>query len=439
MNTHHRRLLIVLFVALMGCFALGASAQGESAGTLTLGTPAVSQIITAGQTFNYDYSISAPRQVVLQALAESAPPTITILQDGALVASEPNLNNALTVSLDAFLNTGNYTVQVGAKDGATGLVILVLQSETEAPSTVLTTTTPISGMVNDATPFALYSFDALTEPAYLYIESTAPQSGVTARLVLAADATVIGEMDANLLGARFRIPGSGAGYMVEIEAPVGAGDSPFTLCLAAVSVGGCETGSAPAPQATVEVALETPDQYCRVASATNSPVNIRQSASTAAIIVASLPVGSSADVIGISPDGTFYNVLYSGSNGWVALSVVSSTGNCADILTITPPTVIQPQNPPAQPPAQPTVPPPPTASGPCLITMTGDMLIYTQPNAIPDYIYDQVHTGYQLIPTGRLSDNSWWQTNYASAWVQLSLLAGVGQITGDCSALPVIG
>jgi hypothetical protein len=70
--------------------------------------------------------------------------------------------------------------------------------------------------------------------------------------------------------------------------------------------------------------------------------------------------------------------------------------------------------------------------------MSGDMLIYTQPNPIPDNIYDQVHAGYELIPTGRLADNSWWQTNYANAWVQLSLLAGVGQITGDCGSLPVI-
>lgn len=440
----HKHRLFGLLMVMMACFAaLGVNAQGESAGTLVLGQPVISQITIAGQTVTFDYTLTTPRQVVLQALAESAPPTITILQDGALVASDSNPDNAVTISLEAFLNAGSYQVQVGATGDATGLIVLVLQSETEAASTILSPGTTLSGVVSQDFPFALYSFDALSEPAFVYVESSLPDGGITARLVWAEDATVSGEMDASLLGTRFRIPGNSAAYQIEIEVGDVEGDAPFTLCMAPVSTGGCEEGSVPAPQATAEVVVIEPpaDAYCRVSSSTGSAVNIRQSASTQAVIVASLPANGSADVIGISPDGAFYNVLFSGSNGWVALSVVTSTGDCANILTITPPPVILPQNPPAaptQPPVQPTVPPPPTQSGPCLITMTGDMLIYTQPNAIPDYIYDQVHGGYQLIPVGRLADNSWWKTNYADAWVQLSLLNGVGQITGDCSNLPIV-
>ena len=141
--------LLALIIALLACFAaLSVSAQSDSAGTLVLGQPVVSQVTTAGQTVTFDYTLTAPRQVVLQALAESAPPTITILQDGALVASEANPNNAVTVSLNAFTTAGSYQVQVGATGDATGLIVLILQSETDAPSTVLSPGATLSGVVS---------------------------------------------------------------------------------------------------------------------------------------------------------------------------------------------------------------------------------------------------------------------------------------------------
>ncbi|MFN8452418.1 MAG: hypothetical protein U0521_28400 [Anaerolineae bacterium] len=57
---------------------------------------------------------------------------------------------------------------------------------------------------------------------------------------------------------------------------------------------------------------------CTVTPSTGNGANVRQSASEAARIDAQLPAGSSADVIGISPDGQYYNVLYRGYNGWIA-------------------------------------------------------------------------------------------------------------------------
>lgn len=442
MNTLRRALFSTFLMALMLCAAFGASAQGDSNGTLVLGQPAVSQVTAAGQTFNYDYSLTEPRQITLQALGDSAQPTIKILQNGTVVAEEANAAGALTITLNALLNAGSYVVQVGTLNNTTGLVVLVLQSETTVTSETLTPGTLLSGTVNTGAPLALYSFTSLSEPAYLYVESSQPDSGVNVRLTDAGSGTVSGMINASLTGARFRIPAGNAAYVVEVETGGGIEAELFTICLAAVSTGGCEAGSAQAPVVTEDVVVVEPPpvERCTVTSNAGGPVNIRQSASTVAVIVGSLPVNTPADVIGISPDGFFYNVLYSGTNGWISAAVVNTSGNCDTILTINPPVVIEQPAQPAQPtavPVQPTQPPPPTPSGPCLITLTAPTNVYQIPNNAIDYLQDQVQSG-ELIPIGRLADNSWWKTNYANAWIQTSAFGSTAQVSGDCRNLPLV-
>lgn len=442
MSSLRRALFSTFLAALTLCAAfVGASAQGDSNGTLVLGQPAVSQVAAAGQTFNYDYSLTEPRQITLQALGDSAQPTIRILQNGTVVAEEANAAGVLTISLNALLNAGSYVVQVGTLNNTTGLVVLVLQSETAVTSETLTPGTVLSGTVNAAAPLALYSFAALSEPAFLYVESSQPNSGVNVRLTDAGSGALSGMINASLTGARFRIPAGNAAYVVEVETG-GTAAELFTICLTAVSIGGCEAGSAQAPVATQDVVVVEPPpiDYCTVTSNAGGPVNIRQSASTVAVIVGSLPVNTPADVIGISPDGFFYNVLYSGTNGWISVAVVNSSGNCDTILTITPPTVVEQPAQPAQPtavPVQPTQPPAPTPSGPCLITLTAPTYIYQIPNNNIENLQDQVQGG-ELIPIGRLVDNSWWKTNYANAWIQTSAFGSTAQVSGDCRNLPLV-
>ena len=96
--SHMMKFFTLLLVMLVGSAAVSVSAQGETVGTLALGQPAISQITSAGETVAYEYILGEASQVTLQALADSAPPTITILQDGVLVALESNPQNALTIS-----------------------------------------------------------------------------------------------------------------------------------------------------------------------------------------------------------------------------------------------------------------------------------------------------------------------------------------------------
>ena len=77
------------------------------------------------------------------------------------------------------------------------------------------------------------------------------------------------------------------------------------------------------------------------------------------------------------------------------------------------------------------------ASGGSIVTINSPVKVYSIPVANVSYLYDQVQGG-ELIPVGRLADNSWWKTNYASAWIQTSEFGNTVSISGDCSGLAVV-
>ena len=87
-------------------------------------------------------------------------------------------------------------------------------------------------------------------------------------------------------------------------------------------------------------------------------------------------------------------------------------------------------------PPEPT--PTPTSAGPCLVTITTEQLVYTRPEAIPDYIFDEAQANYQLVPTGRLANNTWWQTNYNSSWIETTAFGNTAEVSGDCTNLPIV-
>ncbi|MCC6803743.1 MAG: hypothetical protein IT319_12740 [Anaerolineae bacterium] len=441
MAGNRRWFVALLLAALVFGIAVGAAAQGDSDGTLVFGQP-LPQQIEAGQILNYDYTLAQPSNVTIQALGDTTQPTIAILRDGVTLAQQVNAEGSLTVALSALLDAGTYTVQIDSANKSAGLVVVFVVNETPMTTTAITPGTPVNGAVDTGSPLALYTFTALAESALLYVESGAPSNGVGVRVVNMTTGAESAQVAPSLLGARLRIPAGSDAYQVEVRNDDASSSTAFTICLASVSTGGCEVGAAVTqpPVVTEEAPAFIP---CTITPSAADGFNIRQSASTTARIETALAAGSSADVIGISPDGQFYNVLHRGYNGWVAVSAVISAGNCGTdtILIINPPPVIpeteQQQQlappPTAAPPAQ-----PPQQSGACLLTLTGDQLVYTTPIAQADYIYDQVHPGYELIPTGRLADNTWWKTNYLDSWIQTSVFGTTVQVSGNCAGLPIV-
>lgn len=114
------------------------------------------------------------------------------------------------------------------------------------------------------------------------------------------------------------------------------------------SLGTAEQGSAPAAA----------DDACTVT--TSGGVNVRSGPGTAF----EPPIGSltgSAPVTGQTTTG-WYQINYNGLTGYVSASVVSVTGNCASVPTVTGPPPPAPTAVPPTPVPPPTSPPPPPAS-----------------------------------------------------------------------------
>ena len=244
MNGNRRWLLTLITTLVMGCLTLTVSAQGTTSGTIVLGQPLPSQL-DAGATVSYDYTVAQLSQITLQVLGASAQPTITILRDGSVVASQPNSEKALTINLTTTLDAGSYIVEVGTLDNAAGLVVVVLQSEIAVSSTPLVPTNVISSVVSDSAPMMLYSFSGIdTLDAYLYIETGMSDSGVSAQLVNKTTGKLSAQVEADVLGSRLHIPAGSDAYQVEIQQSTAGSTEPFTICLAPAGVGGCEAGSA---------------------------------------------------------------------------------------------------------------------------------------------------------------------------------------------------
>lgn len=427
----------VMLCALLLIPSLIASAQTEIDGTLVLGQPTVGNLSAEKLVLNFAYTLASDAQVVIEAFGEQVAPSITILRAGEVAAQAPNADATLTLSLAAFLPAGDYTVQVSAANGAAGLVVVVVADEASISAEPLAVGVPVSGTVSAERSIAFYSFDALSNPAYLYISGRQPDLSGEIRVVNVATGATSALIGAVISDARLQIAPTGGSYRVEVTHGGAAAES-FSLCLIEVGAAGCDSQAVAEPTLAVTPPLEatTVTSACTVTPVNAGGANIRQSASVNAVIVGALPGGASALVNGLSPDGSFFQVNYNGVIGWMAGSAVTPNGACANLPVVAPPPIIPAAT--AVPTQAPTQPPPPTPSGPCLIRITGPVNVYQTPNAVIDELQDQVQAGYELIPVGRLADNSWWRTNYMGAWIQTSTFGNGATVSGDCSMLPVV-
>jgi hypothetical protein len=74
----------------------------------------------------------------------------------------------------------------------------------------------------------------------------------------------------------------------------------------------------------------------------------------------------------------------------------------------------------------------------CLLAITADANTYSKPNLANTAT--MAHAGWQFVPTGKLTDNSWWQFMYSgqTLWIPTVIFNTRATPNGDCSALPVV-
>lgn len=379
-----------------------------------------------------DYTIAQTSQVSLQAISATVQTSLTVLRNGEAIANQPNPTGALTVTLDVLIPAGTYQVRVESLNRTAGAVILLVQSETPVAMTDIGLDTFVSETLDAEKPLALYRLSNLPEEAYLYIDSELPQGGLSA-VVSLENGAVIGSLGTGATGIRLTLPLSSVTYVVQLTPADRIAQVPFTLCLTAVSVRGCEFGGG-AVINPVATSVGAPSLVaCTVTPSNSGGANIRQSASTGSIVVGALPGNQSADVLGKSPDNAFFNIQYGNLNGWVAQSVVVTAGVCDTLATVQPPAIIAPTNTPTPTP----IPPTSTPEGPCLLFINSPTNVYVTTVADSSNLFDQIASG-TVEAIGRNANNTWWQTNYGNSWIQTNTFGNTVSTGGACHNLPVV-
>ncbi len=437
-----RLFLCVIFLLVAGVFSTSAQDVPIN-GTLVQGSPVVGTLENGDEVLRYVYNVLDLRSVTIQALSETVHPTLRIVQGDTEIAAENNALFQSVTSLTTILPAGSYIVEVSAANDVGGTLIVLVDNETPINADVLALGSAFNREVSASSPTSLFTIGALSEEAYLYIDAAAG-SNPSARLTDTTASQINALLDGGALGLRVRLPAGDASYLLEVafRAAASSDIQPFSVCLTPVSVNSCEGTGEPVvvspldPNAPVTT-VEPGGDACTVTPNVAGGANIRQSATVNSIIAGALPGGAVAAVIGVSPDGAWFNIQFNNITGWVAASVVNVSGGCANVPTVNPPAPLFPTNTPTATPL-PTSTPTPTQSGPCLISVFAPTNVYQIPNADISNLQDQVSAGGELIPTGRLADNSWWRTNYAGAWIQTSTFGVTVNVTGNCANLPIV-
>ena len=427
---------LLLSLLLILSVGIAVNAQND---TLSVVQPVNADLPVAG-ALTFNYPVAQTSQVSLQAISATVQPILTVIRNGEVIATQPNAAGALTITLDALLTAGDYQVRVEGANGTSGAVILLVESELTVAMNEIGLDTLVSETLDEQVPLALYRFGNLPEAAYLYIDSELPEGGLLA-MVSEESGALVGSLGGAVAGVRFTLPAGTTTYIVQVNPASGVASVPFRLCLTAVSTRGCEFGgggSVISPAATPS-ADETPlvsateVVVCTVTPTNAGGANIRQSASTGSIVIGALPGTGIADVLGVSPDKAFFNIQYNAINGWVAGSVVATTGSCDALPTVQPPPIIAPSNTPTPTPIPATA----TPTGPCLIFINSPTFTYTTTIADVSYLFDQIQSG-TVEAIGRTQDNSWWQTNYGDSWIQTNTFGNGVSTGGACHNLPVV-
>ena len=153
----------------------------------------------------------------------------------------------------------------------------------------------------------------------------------------------------------------------------------------------------------------------------NSPANV-YTQPTAQIAFLQDQVGAGGELFptGRLADNSWWKTNYGGA--WVQTGLfggaITVSGNCnLPVVSFDPP-------------AQPST---------CLLSIVGNVNVYTEPQSGNSFLADVVAPGGELIVTGRLADNSWWKTNYGGFWVPSSVVGnGATVAAGNCGNVPVV-
>ncbi|MGQ9910530.1 MAG: SH3 domain-containing protein [Candidatus Flexifilum sp.] len=352
---------IAAAVLLLG--GLGAQAQGAAL-PINVGDNQTGAITAGAAAVSYALTVNAPQNVNVQVFAITVgfQPALLILDPTGIALAQVNSTGTSAAAVVSLSTVGTYSIIVGTANGQPGQFLISVQPGGPiVPPVPLQAGIPQTGQVSATDPLRAFSFSGIAADSLIVtVTTTTVPTGATGGPVVRLKDALTGQTlalsGARLTQASFRVPpaaGMAANYIVEVAHGGSPGAEMFSICMA-----GQTTGlPCPAVSGTGQVVIvpttapqipptPVPTQFrpvsipangpCSVASSQGAAINVRSGPSTSFPAIAQLPNNQVALVIGRLPDGSWYQVNYSGLTGWISGSVVIVGGLCGSIPNVTP-------------------------------------------------------------------------------------------------------
>lgn len=327
-----------------------ASAQD----VLPLDQLVIGEITAANPTPTYHISPVSGQTLSIEVTAVTsglAPEFVIATSAAGQRVSNPNRTDDLK-TVATFVQGGDYAIVVSSASGMTGQFVIRVSSAASAPAAPsLQNGQPVSGSLASGQTIT-YTLMGGSSPLMLTVEGS-----VSVTLQNAAGETT-GLTTSALEGGAFYLPPGIQTYQLMLSNETGAASVNYTAALNPrtgqsnpVVVTPTSVLATPATSEPTEIPLPVLPTTGACVLATLRPiyVNVRTGPSTDFDRVANLDPQQTYPVIGRSADGSWYQVDFGGGNGWVALFVARTGGDCSNLpVTYTPPTVAPPTSAPTQ-------------------------------------------------------------------------------------------
>lgn len=319
---------LLLALVLLLVFPLGML-RGQDAMTLAPGSAVVGTIGADQSAVTYSFNGNAGDVVTLRAVAitPGADPNLTLAgpnqQPLAFNDNESYLPQATASALTFRLQqTGAHTAIVRGTPGDFVLTLAILPA---ADSTGLEADTPANIALPAANPAQVFEFNTDPFQATTLLLNVSPTAADVRIEVRNATGEVVAMLQNNVQNVCLNL---GPGDEVHTVTVTSLPESTGTVTLT-VSNAPCELGAVRAdvpPVATTPFDPVPIEGVCAASGPNN--INIRTEPTTQSGVVALLPSGQPIQVVGQNDGGSWYAVQGEFVQGWIAASVVFTTGPC---------------------------------------------------------------------------------------------------------------
>lgn len=375
-----QRIRIVLVGMVLALLSV-SMVQAQTGGALNYGTGTVGGISAEAPFAAYSFTAAQGDIVSIQvnSLAPGFSPSVSVNspsgQQLGFSSSDPYSIGNGNARMDVLIaQAGTYNIQVGSANGGTGQFVIRLTG---------IQTTNAQSVPSDGTPLPL----AFAETSAFQVVAVPQSPDGDQTLTLSGDEAAFSAAYFNAMGNLRDVLRPESGSTTSKTVP--SGDGTYYVVVnnldrAATTVELTLTsGDGPTEEASTAAPTPISSDVCTVTTG-DGGTNLRGGPGTSYNVITTLAGGTSYPVTG--QNNNWYTIDYNGQTGWLAGSVTTLTGPCANVPFVQAPPAPQvttiaptPTTPAAAPTEQVNQPPLPTAAN----NTGGDQQQQTQPTAPP--------------------------------------------------------